>query len=84
MQYKVVWQTGRLAFPIQLWQAAPDQFKVVYGLQVDAGLDYADAASKLGECIMHALALANRLDNRTPAEADADRERIEEEAGPAL
>lgn len=31
-------------------------FRVTYGLQVDDGLTYAEACSKLGEALLHALA----------------------------
>lgn len=57
-----------LAFPIRLEQQGVDQFTVVYGLQVKRDLSYAQAATELGECIMHALACDSRLDNREPGE----------------
>ncbi len=52
------------AFPIQLFQRGKDSFRVVYGLQITDHLTYAQAATELGACIMHALALEGRLDNR--------------------
>jgi hypothetical protein len=41
----------------------PKRFKVTYGLQVKAGLTYAQAAKELGECLMHALANEGKIDN---------------------
>jgi len=41
---------------IAMAQTGRNKFTVIYGLQVKAGLNYAQAASKLGECIMHHLA----------------------------
>lgn len=55
-------------FDIQLLQLGRNRFEVHYGLQVDRDLDYAQAAAKLGEAIMHALACEGRLDNRMPGE----------------
>jgi hypothetical protein len=57
-----------LAFPIMLQQHGRDNFRVVYGQQVDDNLSYAAAAAKLGEAIMHALACDNALDNRMRGE----------------
>ena len=51
--------------PIKLIQSGIDRFEVHYGLQVNKDLNYIDAAAELGSCIMHALACASRLDNRT-------------------
>ena len=53
-------------WPIRLEQQGVDRFTVVYGLQVKKDLTYADAASELGACIMHALACEGRLDNSEP------------------
>lgn len=50
-------------YPIKLEQAADGSFRVTYGLQVKAGLGYAEAAKELGECIMHSAACAGSLDN---------------------
>lgn len=52
------------AFPIKLEQTGIDRFTVTYGKQVTKGLNYGQAASKYGSCIMHALACDGRLDNR--------------------
>lgn len=56
------------SFPVQLWQTGFNEFTVVYGKQVKRGLDYGDAASELGACLMHMLACDGKLDNRTKAE----------------
>lgn len=53
---------------IELRQVGKDNFTVRYGLQVDTGLDYARAAAKLGEAIMHHLACESLLDNRAKGE----------------
>lgn len=52
------------AWPIKLVQTGIDRFEVHYGKQIDKGLTYPDAAAKLGEAIMHALACQGDLDNR--------------------
>lgn len=52
-----------LEFPIKLEQRANKKFRVTYGQQVDDNLDYGAAAEKLGGGIMHALAIAGKLDN---------------------
>lgn len=57
-----------LAFPISLKQKGRDNFTVTYGLEKTEGLNYADAARKLGQSIMHALACNSRLDNREKGE----------------
>jgi len=51
-------------WPIQLIQTGVDSFTVIYGKQIDKGLDYGRAAAKYGEAIMHALACEGLLDNR--------------------
>lgn len=56
-------------FDITLDQRGPDNFTVHYGQQHDANLDYAQAAAKLGQAIMHAWACEGRIDNRRKAEA---------------
>lgn len=59
----------RLArFDIELLQHGRDRFSVRYGKQHDGFLNYADAAAKLGEAIMHALACEGKIDNRMPGE----------------
>lgn len=64
----LVFQLKLAGFPIRLVQSGPDDFTVVYGKQVDAHLPYAEAAAKLGEAIMHALALEGKVDNSDPSE----------------
>jgi len=65
--------TTRLAdWDITLKQAGPNNFTVIYGLQIKSHLNYSDAAHELGCCIMHALACEGKLDNRTKAEARND------------
>ena len=41
---------------IAMVQTGRNKFTVIYGLQVKSELNYAQAASELGECIMHHLA----------------------------
>lgn len=57
---------GQLAgFDIKLEQHGIDNFAVRYGQQLDGpGLNYADAAAKLGQAFMHALACEGKIDNR--------------------
>lgn len=55
-------------FPIQLFQRGKDRFRVVYGMQADDNLTYAQAAAKLGQAIMHSLACEGKLDNREKGE----------------
>ena len=38
-------------------------FRVTYGLHVESGLDYVQAAHEFGECVFHALAWESKLDN---------------------
>lgn len=48
--------------PIRLYQTGPD-FAVQYGQQLDHSLSYEEAAAKLGQAMMHALACEGRLNN---------------------
>lgn len=57
---------------IELWQAGPDSFSVLYGLQKKSGLTYGEAATEFGACVMHYEACNGSLDNRTRAEAQRD------------
>lgn len=59
-----------LPFDVELYQQGADCFTVLYGQQVKTNLTYAAAAREYGECIMHALACAGRLDNSDPYEDD--------------
>ena len=56
--------------PIMLHQEAKNRFTVTYWKQVTDGLTYSQAATKLGSCIMHALACEGRLDNRARGEGN--------------
>lgn len=58
-----------LEFDVELIQTGFDKFTVRYGKQVKNNLDYAQAAAEFGKCVMHALACAGRLDNRSREEA---------------
>lgn len=53
------------AFPITVEQHEDKakSFRVTYGLQVDDGLCYSDAARTFGLCYFHALAFEGKLDN---------------------
>mgnify|MGYP001589649026 FL=1 len=53
------------SYPIELFKVGPEDLTVVYGKDVKLGLDYNEAASRLGSCIMHALACAGKLDAET-------------------
>lgn len=64
-----VYEITDLEFGVALHQNDFDKFTVVYGRSVKAGLTYADACDHLGRSILHALACAGRIDNRTRAEA---------------
>lgn len=48
---------------ITMYQKKADCFTVVYGMQINTDLTYAEAATQYGECIMHALACDGKLDN---------------------
>jgi hypothetical protein len=51
-------------FNVEIYQRAPDNFTVRYGLQVKRRLDYSQAAHEFGLCVFHLLACDSRLDNR--------------------
>lgn len=55
---KVIYEQANGNYPIRLEQYSANsmRFRVTYGKQVDDRLDYADAAAKLGEAIMHCAA----------------------------
>jgi hypothetical protein len=46
---------------IRLYQLDPDIFAVQYGKQMDHSLTYAQAAQKLGEALMHSLAMTGAI-----------------------
>ena len=53
---------------VRLVQQGIDRFAVIYGLQVKERMNYGDAASEYGACLMHALACDGKLDNRSKGE----------------
>lgn len=61
-------KTIDLAFTVTLEQLGKDRFRVTYGKQIDTDLNYAQAAAKYGQAIMHALACDGRLDSRMKGE----------------
>ncbi len=61
---KTCFTTNIAGYDITLNQRGRDSFGVRYGKQYKAGLNYSDAATELGSCIMHALACESKLDNR--------------------
>lgn len=65
---RTCFQLTDTAYPIQLTQQARNRFSVQYGKQVKSGLNYTQAATELGACIMHAAACNDKLDNRMPGE----------------
>lgn len=54
---------------VTLQQRGKDNFAVRYGKQVDAGLTYGEACSKLGQALMHQAACDGKLDNRERGES---------------
>lgn len=56
---------------VTLDQRGPDDFRVTYGQQVEDHLNYADAAMKFGQAIMHSIACKGILDNRSKKESKA-------------
>lgn len=66
---KLCFETTRgYGFPIKLHQQGKDKFSVLYGVQLDHDLSYGEAAAKLGQALMHALACEGNLDNRERGE----------------
>ncbi len=60
---KIIYTEEKHDYPITLYQATNGLFTVQYGKQLDTALDYAEAAAKLGEAIMHACACDGLIDN---------------------
>ncbi len=60
---KIVFKTKHGGFDIKLEQTSKQFFRVTYGRQIEGMLNYAEAAAKLGEAIMHASACEGLLDN---------------------
>lgn len=63
-RHRLCFQNGM----VTLQQRGKDNFAVRYGKEVHAELNYAFAASKLGEALMHQLACDGELDNRMKGE----------------
>ncbi len=68
MKKKVCIDLNGPLYDIKLEQNGVNKFIVTYGKQVTINLTYADAASELGACIMHALACHGNLDNSLEGE----------------
>ena len=49
--------------PVKLEQSTRGKFRVTYGAEVHADLNYAIAAKKYGYCVFHSLACAGKLNN---------------------
>lgn len=62
---KLVYEITDLDFPLQLWRESEDLFRVVYGKHIKDSLTYSQAAKEFGECLMHNLTCAGRLDTFT-------------------
>ncbi len=67
MNKKVIYEVWIAGYKLQLIQAFGDFgravcFSVVYGSQVKNGLSYGGAAHEFGECLMHALGCAGKID----------------------
>jgi hypothetical protein len=62
---KICFETREFDFPIKLEQQTRGRkrFRVTYGLQVSDLLTYQQAATELGTCLLHAMALADLVDN---------------------
>lgn len=64
-RYTPAWETTIAGYPIELavtgkgtWR---ETYRVTYGWQADEGLRYEQAATKLGEALMHALNIEGKL-----------------------
>jgi hypothetical protein len=64
----VCFEINEKPWPIRLEQDG-GLFRVTYGYQVDDCLTYGEAASKLGQAIMHRAACDGLLDNTNEGEA---------------
>lgn len=65
MEDNVIWSDRIEGLPIVLIQHGPDRFTVRYWKQRKEGLSYNETAKELGKCILHALACAGELDERS-------------------
>ena len=59
---KLVFEDTETDSPVRLYRTGKGRFTVEYGKQVTERLSYGAAAAELGQCLMHALACAGRLD----------------------
>jgi len=61
--FKVIYKQADGSYTIILEQYSTNsmRFRVTYGLQVYDRLDYANAAAKLGEAIMHSAACSGKF-----------------------
>lgn len=50
-------------YPVSLYKLNAETFAVEYGCQTSVGLSYSDAAKEYGQCVMHSLACASKLDD---------------------
>jgi roadblock/LC7 domain-containing protein len=48
-------------WPIQLIQNGANSFTVIYGKQIKRGLNYGQAATEYGACVMHALTCDGKI-----------------------
>jgi len=51
---------------VELWQFADLSFAVTYGKQTRERIDYAQACTELGQCLMHAAQCAGLIEERDP------------------
>jgi hypothetical protein len=58
-----IWSCGNIAFPLELSRTGRGRYTVQYGKQEKRNLDYLQAASELGVCLMHALACDGKVDS---------------------
>jgi hypothetical protein len=63
MKAQKVYENKEFDYDIVLKQTGKDRFTVLYGMQVDSGLDYCEAAAKIGQAILHALCCQGKMDN---------------------
>lgn len=58
----VIYEVEIAGCKIQIIENGHNHFDVVYGQQVKRRLTYMSAAHEFGECLMHALCCAGKLD----------------------
>ena len=59
----IVFDTEKLDTEVHLTSYKNGKFAVKYGMQVTRNLDYSDACSELGACIMHSLTCAGNIED---------------------